>query len=79
MALLPVDMTSGTWRAVERYVAERRAELAAECIEINTSAERRAELAARAAELDELAKAPELTRMQTEAKLMADQVPKGMY
>ena len=59
---LNIDITSGGWRAVAAYVADRMAELSAECCAVATSADRRAELAARIAELRELLDAPDSAR-----------------
>lgn len=77
MAALPVITTSGVWRQVLAYIAERRAELVAECISLATTDQRRAECAARIAELDELQQAPEATRREAE---MQQQPPiQGAY
>ena len=77
MAALDVHVGSLAWRQVLVYIAERRAELVAECIELRTSAERRAECAARIAELDELRQAPEVTRRA--AEMQQDEPRQGAY
>jgi hypothetical protein len=68
-AILPIDATSGQWRAVVSYIEARIEELKDVCCSTASADEQRRAAAHRIEELRELLSAPERTKQMTEHRL----------
>lgn len=68
-AILPIEVDSGAWRLLVKYVDERVAELTEVCCSPGSTDEQRLTAAHRIDELKEMLKAPQRTRASVQQRM----------